>query len=72
MNYEKKTINKYRKDKIKVLKEFNIKLTKEQKEKLNKLNSEIAIDNFARSIILAKLDNVTSYIYEETKHYRGE
>lgn len=54
---EKKTIKKYRKNKIKMLKQFNIILSNEQLNKLHNLNTEISIDNFCRSIILNKLDD---------------
>ena len=44
-------MKKYVKEKIKVLKEFGVKLTKEQIEHMYSLSSEIAVDNFARDLL---------------------
>lgn len=48
---KKMSFNAYRKMKLKMLKEFYIKLTDEQLAHMNELTTEIAIDNFCISLI---------------------
>jgi hypothetical protein len=45
------SIKSYRKMKIKMLKEFHIYLTPEHIDRINSLQTEIAIDNFCISLI---------------------
>ena len=45
-------IEHYIKYKIKVLKQLGIRLTKAEKDHMKSLKTEIAVDNYARSIIL--------------------
>ena len=45
-------IGKYIKEKIKILKELHIFLTEEEEAHLRSLDNEVAIDDYARSLIL--------------------
>lgn len=46
---------RYHKRKVRLLKQFGIKLTDDQLSHLNSLETEIAVDNFAHSLICNKL-----------------
>ena len=50
----KRTMESYVHEKIDVLKQLHIKLTKEDKQHMYNLSSEIAVDNFARKLIMHK------------------
>ena len=46
------SLDSYKRQKIKILKrQFCVRMTDEQEEYLNSLKSEIAIDNYARSLM---------------------
>jgi len=45
----------YIKEKTKILKQLGIRLNKHQLEHLHKLQTEISVDNYARSLILSTL-----------------
>ena len=47
---------KYKQAKIRLLQDFDVFLSTEQKKHLETLQSEIAIDNFCRKLIDAKLN----------------
>ena len=49
------TIEEYQSEKLKIFKQLDIKLTKAEKEHLKTLESEIKIDNYCHSLIVAKL-----------------
>lgn len=52
LSNKKMSLGSYKKAKIRILKkEFRIQLTEEQEEHINSLKSEIAIDNYARSLL---------------------
>ena len=48
---KKMSIKSYRKMKLRMLKEFYIKLDEEQMDHMNELDTEIKIDNFCISLI---------------------
>lgn len=48
-------MSEYAKKKVRLLKQFGIHLTYQQKKHLEELQSEIAIDNWSRSLILRAL-----------------
>lgn len=48
-------MSEYAKKKVRLLKQFGISLTYQQKMHLRELQSEIAIDNWSRSVILHAL-----------------
>lgn len=48
----------YIKDKTRLFKHFGIKLNNEQRQRLSTLTSEIAVDNFSRSVIISSLDEL--------------
>ena len=49
------SIDDYKREKLKLFREFDIELTSEEKEKLCNLSTEIAIDNFCHTIFQKKL-----------------
>ena len=49
-------MKQYIREKVQVLKEFGIYLTRSELAHMKSLKTEIAIDNYARSIIMAKLE----------------
>ena len=49
------SIDDYKREKLKLFREFDIELTFEEKEKLRNLSTEIAIDNFCHTIFQKKL-----------------
>ena len=52
MGKKTKTLNYYKQSKIRMLKnQFLVRLTPEQEKYINSLQSEIAIDNYARSLM---------------------
>lgn len=55
---KKSSLDTYKKDKIRFLsKEFNIELDLDQIVHMQSLRSEIAVDNFAKTLILRKYDD---------------
>lgn len=46
------TLDKYKKEKIKLLKELGIKLTEKEQTHMDSLESEDAVDRFARVLIM--------------------
>ena len=52
------TIRQYKKEKMRVFKDFKIHLSEEQLARIQQLKTEIAIDNYATSLIVKHLDSV--------------
>ena len=50
------TLDQYKKEKVRVLKDLGIKLTGGQKSRLYACKSEIQVDNFAHSLIVGDCD----------------
>ena len=50
-NPKQTNLNKYRKDKCKMLKQFGVYLSDTEKQHMSTLTTEISIDNFCRSAI---------------------
>lgn len=50
-------MTEYAKEKSKILRQLKVKLTKTERKRLRKMENEIEIDNFARSLIFRE-DNL--------------
>lgn len=55
-NRVKITLKAYKKEKIRMLKDFFITLTEDQMERLMQMTKEIEIDNFCKSLIMHSLE----------------
>ena len=49
-------MTEYAKEKSKILRQLKVKMTKDERKRLRKMENEIEIDNFARSIITRETD----------------